>query len=394
MNQRNDDSHQTAPHPRHRNSRGRARTYEALALDDLPPNPKRCRLVLHLILRRHNWRHSGKHKGVSHKTMAERARFCFWLFDFLRDHPRRFKLDPRSFSGRHVEAVTRHWQTEAHAGRMSPATIQTYFSFMKTFVGWIGKPQLLKPIASYFDDPQLYRRSLASGIDKSWRARGVEVAAVIREVEAYDVHAAASLKLMQAFHLRFKESTMLRPHVDVLTAAQAGQPEDGAAFYLDTHRGTKGGRGRLIPIDNALRAAAIDYARKVAVGVNDSVSDPRLDLKQALRRLRYVMERHGITRAALGVTPHGLRHQGAAEDYEAMTGKRPPVAGGTPVDSALDRQARQRIADHLGHGRVQITNAYCGSRRPAAARSPAQPMPSENGSIGREGLDGLNQPLA
>lgn len=304
--------------------------------------------------------------------MAERVRFCFWLFDFLRDHPRRFKLDPRSFSGRHVEAVTRHWQTEVRAGRMSPATIQTYFSFMKTFAGWIGKPQLLKPIASYFDDPRLYRRSLASGIDKSWRGQGVEVEAVIREIETYDVHAAASLKLMQAFHLRFKESTMLRPHVNVLTAAQAGQPEDGAAFYLDTHRGTKGGRERLIPIDNALRAAAIDYARRVAVGVTDSVSDPRLDLKQALRRLRYVMERHGITRAALGVTPHGLRHQGAAEDYEAMTGERPPVAGGEPVDRALDYQARQRIAEHLGHGRVQITNAYCGSRRPAAARSPAQ----------------------
>jgi hypothetical protein len=41
--------------------------------------------------------------------------------------------DPRSFSGRHVEAVTAHWQAAAHAGRMSPATIQTYFSFMRTF---------------------------------------------------------------------------------------------------------------------------------------------------------------------------------------------------------------------------------------------------------------------
>jgi hypothetical protein len=54
--------------------------------------------------------------------------------------------------------------------------------------------------------------------------------------------AAASLRLMQAFGLRFKESLMLRPHQDVLTAQQAGRPADGPARYLDTHRGTKGGR--------------------------------------------------------------------------------------------------------------------------------------------------------
>jgi hypothetical protein len=219
----------------------RPRTYEQPALTDLPLNPRRSTYVLNLILQQHNWRHSSKHKGVSHKTIAERARFCHWLFTFLRQHPKRFKLDPRSFSGRHVEAVTAHWLAEAHAGRMSPATIQTYFSFMRTFAGWIGKPRLLKPIASYFDDPALHRRSLAAAVDKTWRAQGVDADAVIREVEAHDRHAAASLRLMQAFGLRFKESLMLRPHQDVLTAQQAGRPADGPARYLDTHRGTKGG---------------------------------------------------------------------------------------------------------------------------------------------------------
>jgi len=294
--------------------------------------------------------------------MAERARFCLWLFKFLRDHPRHYKLDPRTFSGRHVEVVTRHWQAEAKVGRMSPATIQTYFSFMKTFAGWIGKPKLLKPIGAYFDDPRLYQRSLASGVDKSWRTQGVDVDAVIREVEIYDVHAAASLRLMRAFYLRFKETVMLRPHVDVVTAAQAGQPESGIAFYLDSHRGTKGGRERMIPIDSPLRDAAIEYARRVAVGQQDSVSDPRLNLRQALRRLRYVMERHGITRDALGVTPHGLRHQGAMDDYMVMTGQLPPVAGGQAVAPEIDHLARQTIASSLGHGRTQITDAYLGGR--------------------------------
>lgn len=302
--------------------------------------------------------------------MAERSRFCCWLFDFLRGHPKHFKLDPRSFSGRHVEAATGYWQDEARAGRMSPATIQTYFSFLKTFAGWIGKPKLLKPIQCYFDDPKLYQRSLATGVDKSWQAKGIDATAVIQKVEGYDVHAAASLKLMQAFQLRFKESVMFRPHTDVITAAQAGKPDAGVAFYLDTHRGTKGGRDRLFPINTAQHQAAIDYARRVTVGVNESVSDPRLTLQQAMRRLRYVMERFGITRAGLGVVPHGLRHQGAADDYESATGTPPPVAGGSAVALALDLQARREIAARLGHGRISITNAYLGSRRVIPTESP------------------------
>ncbi|MDZ7855744.1 integrase domain-containing protein [Sphaerotilus sp.] len=352
---------------------GPHRTYEHPALDTVPLNPRRCSHVLQLILKEHNWRHSSKPKGVSHKTVAERARFCYWLFDFLRDHPKHFKLDPRSFSGRHVEAVTRYWQDEAKADRMSPATIQTYFSFMKTFAGWIGKAKLLKPIGCYFDDPALYQRGLFSGVDKSWKAQGVNAAAVIAEVEVYDVHAAASLKLMQAFQLRFKESVMFRPHSDVITAAQAGKPNDGVESFLDTHRGTKGGRERLFPIDNATRQGAIAYARRVAVGVNDSVSDPRLTLLQAMRRLRYVMERFGITRAGLGVVPHGLRHQGAAEDFEQMTGSPPPIAGGPCVDLELDRRARFEISQRLGHGRLQIVGTYVGrplTRPPGATASP------------------------
>ncbi len=357
---------------------GRPRTYEQPALDDIPLNPKRYGYVLQLILQKHNWRHSSKHKGVSHKTMAERTRFCHWMFDFLRDHPKHFKLDPRSFSGRHVEAIAMHWQAEACADRMSPATIQTYFSFMKTFCGWIGKSKLVKPIQHYFDDPALYQRSLVSGVDKSWRAKGVDVDAVISDVEAYDVRAAASLKLMQAFQLRFKESVMLRPHTDVISATQAGKAgatDSGVAFYLDTHRGTKGGRDRLFPIDNALRQSAIDYARQVVAGAHESVSDPSLNLEQAMRRLRYVMERFGVTRAGLGVVPHGLRHQGAADDYQSITQMPPPIAGGLSVDAVLDLQARTEIAARLGHERISITSVYLGGRRVTPVKLPL-PSPS------------------
>jgi hypothetical protein len=72
------------------------------------------------------------------------------------------------------------------------------------------------------------------------------------------------------------------------------------------------------------------------------------------------MERLGITKRDLGVVPHGLRHQYAAERYQELAGVAPPVAGGAPVDKAVDENARQIVAEELGHGRTQIINAYLG----------------------------------
>jgi integrase len=169
---------------------------------------------------------------------------------------------------------------------------------------------------------------------------------------------------------------MLRPHRDVLTAQQAGRPPtarrttwtrtaaprvarrfDGAAA-AHRHPAARGGCGAGLPRGDP------DHD-----GPDDSVSDPRRTLAQAERRLRYVMERHGITRAGLKVVPHGLRHQDAADAYRSMTGQPPPVAGGGAVDAALDAQARQVIAEHLGHGRPAIVNAYLGRPHPGAKAS-------------------------
>jgi len=349
------------------NKRNDQRTYTQPDLASLPLNPKRWRYVLNLLLDLHNWRHSTKHKGVSNKTMAERARFLHALFEWLRENgEKQYKLDPRSLSGRHVDFILAHWQAEAKARRMTPATIQTYFSFLKTFTGWIGTPNLMKPLGCYFDDPKLYRRSYVATTDNSWKAAGICVAEIILKAIKLDRHVAAALMLMAAFGLRFKEACMCRPHEDSIERTS----ESGVVtYYLDTHRGTKGGRERFVPIVTAAQREAIEFAKSVATRQDDSVSDRRLNLEQALRRARYVMERLGITMCDLHVTPHGARHQYAAERYEELTGVPPPVAGGGRVDKALDKEARLIVAEELGHGRTQITNAYLGKAAKANPNS-------------------------
>ena len=48
----------------------------SVELDTLPLQPQRCMHVLALILRRHNWEHAVKAKGVSHRTAHARSRLC------------------------------------------------------------------------------------------------------------------------------------------------------------------------------------------------------------------------------------------------------------------------------------------------------------------------------
>jgi len=51
--------------------------------------------------------------------------------------------------------------------------------------------------------------------------------------------------------------------------SRTAAPPDGPVRYLDTHRGTKGGRDRLLPIDTPQRKAAVAQACRVAIGPDD-----------------------------------------------------------------------------------------------------------------------------
>ena len=166
---------------------------------------------------------------------------------------------------------------------------------------------------------------------------------------------------------------MLQPHQDVLTAQQSRPPTARRATWTrtaapDWPRPAAAHR-------HLQRRAAVAQACRVAIPAPTTASATRGALwRRAERRLRYVMERHGITRAGLKVVPHGLRHQDAADAYRSMTGKAPPVASGGAVDAALDAQvARQAIAEHLGHGHEAIVNAYLGRPTPAPRRLHPQP---------------------
>jgi integrase len=168
-----------------------------------------------------------------------------------------------------------------------------------------------------------------------------------------DVFVGAQLAMCLAFGLRVKEAIMFQPFRAVT--------EDGSAISL--LRGTKGGRARLVPIDTDAKRAALELACRVAVSDAGHLGDPHRSLKQNRTRFYTVLARHGVTRSWLGITAHGLRHQYANDRFEDFAGAASPVRGGAPLDREVDRTARLRVAEELGHARSKISAAYLGGMR-------------------------------
>ncbi len=327
------------------------------------------------IISVNNERHSTKPKSVSFKTQSERACSLFRCFRDL--HALGYKIrNPYCLGGRHVRVLMQDWtaaQPRARRRTLSPAMVQTELSHLRTFANWIGKPGLVLPAESYVDDPARVTRHSAATADKSWPAHGVDPDRVIEEIALHDPWVGAQLRLARAFGLRIKEAVMIQPRLAERPAGDASGRSDFVGGHLEVTRGTKGGRLRRVPIDTLAKRTALAAAKALLTSDAQYLANPSRSLVQNLDRLTNVMKKFCVTRKALGVTPHGLRHEYAEDRYEAFAGVPAPVRGGPPIDLSVDEQARLRVAEELGHSRTQILAAYCGS-----SRARKDPRPAEN----------------
>lgn len=334
----------------------------ASALPGEPLDPTKWHQVLEALLDKHNWAHGTRAKSVSFKTMKERKGFLFRFFRKLRQDPEtRFFIDPRSLRHRHVQHSVHRW---IEAG-LTVGSIKNYLSHLRVFSGWIGKRGMVLNIEKYVDAPSLLKRTNVATSDRSWSAHDVDAAEVLARVNAIDRFVGAQLFMIQAFGLRVKEAITCRPHLAVVDDRLFLADASDLGTNLEVKRGTKGGRVRYVAIDSDLKQQALKHAKETARLNEDSLSDPRLSLKEAYGRFYYVLGKAGLTRAALGVTAHGLRHQYAHDKYEQLTGVPAPVRGGPR--GLDDHEARIAVARDLGHARKQISSAYLGSSAAGAS---------------------------
>lgn len=253
-----------------------------------------------------------------------------------------------------VIAYGERLQERVEAGEMSAATAQNYVSAVNSVLSLAtdGKWERVSPTRECGID---HRSGIAS------ENRAIPQSEHERLTSAVSERLGALLQTQRTLGLRFEESAKLDAARALSEARQTGRVTISA--------GTKGGLEREVPasaqaIDALERAAAVQGRDRSMIPASDSYREFQ---QQAYRELR----------EAGGAGFHGERHAYAQERYQAFLAAPAPVSEGWGREERFERLAqtlgvsvqeakaadewvRLIVADELGHGRPEVTNAYLG----------------------------------
>ncbi|MFM0326441.1 helix-turn-helix domain-containing protein [Caballeronia glebae] len=286
-------------------------------------------------------------KPLSIKTQEYRIRKICLSFQELRENGYALQ-SPWNLKHKHVKVLVDLWVGRKQTG----GTIENKLTYLRALAGWMNKPNLIGPLESFVDrrDHGLVRSYVATE-DKSWEGNGVDPLQKIAEIAYTDRHVSIQLKLQLTFGLRVEESFLLRPAESV-----------GNDGMLHVTRGTKGGRDRVVPIDDGL--PVLEEAAALTNPVSHTTIPLGFTKQQWKDRFYRVLRKHGIRRSALGVTAHGLRHQKFHTMYESLSGVKAPIKGAEerPLKE-LHEEAKRQVVEAAGHSRPAIANAYLSTFR-------------------------------
>lgn len=177
---------------------------------------------------------------------------------------------------------------------------------------------------------------------------GIDHERVAEAIANLPPRSGAVVDLCRNLGLRSKEASLLD--------AKSAYKEASKTGIATISEGTKGGRVREVPVDDrnlqTLKNAAIQQG-------NDRSMIPG-DRSWAQWRNAELREAREIVQQFTGGGLHDLRAAWACERYKELTGHDAPVIGGQQPDKSIDRAARERISNELGHGRAEIAAAYIG----------------------------------
>lgn len=291
-------------------------------------------------------------KPLSIKTQKLRTMALCKSFEELRQNGYALQT-PYALKQKHVRFLVEYWVKLKQGG----GSIENKLTYLRALSEWISKPGLVGTLGDYVDREtcNLVRTYVAQE-DKSWDGNGIDAAAKITEIALTDPSVAIQLKLQAAFGLRVEESFLLRP-------AEAVRGNG----MLSVTRGTKGGRNRVVPIE--LKLAVLEEAARAVNPYTGSTIPHGWTKKQWRDRYYDVLKKHRVTKAGIGVTSHGLRHQFLQQMYERLTGVAAPIKRGTErVGLDQHREAMQRVVEAAGHSRATKANAYLSTHNAQARK--------------------------
>lgn len=310
--------------------------------------PKGCRNEIYLICKENGKKAARTKKNVGTATQDKRRASILLFFSdlFLLG----FKIESIfNLKQKHVKAVFHFLEEKGQ----SSSTLQNKLSVMRVFCGWIGKHGMIVDSADYFKDKDSARRTMVASEDKSWVGNGIDVLSKLQEIGKFDIAVMLWMELCLAFGLRIKEAV----------SAKVGVVQDGG--FVIVREGTKGGRSRVVPIENDVQRDVLRRAQAEADGKTGFLGVRGRTYKQKISRCYYILRKCGITLSDEGVSAHGLRHQYMHESFKNLLGIEPPVRGGDLNDVDKDKLliATWKLVERAGHSRAAIGASYYGSRR-------------------------------
>ena len=243
-------------------------------------------------------------------------------------------MRPRSLKPKHVKALTNLWREQG----ISIGTRKNRLSALRWWARKVNKQSVIAR------DNSAYGIGARTYLAKDSKAQVLDERQV---AQIDDEFVRMSVRLQAAFGLRREEALKFQP-----VYAMHG---DHIALKSSW---TKGGRARTVPITNEQQRQVLAEARALAKG--GSLIPAHLMYIQQLHRYERQARKVGMSKL------HGLRHGYAQSRYHELTGQVCPAKGGpkskelTPVQRALDHQARAMISNELGHSREAITAVYLG----------------------------------
>lgn len=243
-----------------------------------------------------------------------------------------------------------------HNGEMAPSTAQNLISAVNSVMELATNTNRGWSSVSPTKDCRIPARS---GIASESKA--INPTEHARLTGAVTERIATLMALQRNLGLRFEESAKLNAVRALVEAHNNGQ--------VHIKAGTKGGRARRVPASPAA-IAALEQASRIQAGDRSMIPQTQ----------NYAQFQSGAYRELIqagGGGFHGERHDFAQARYRELTGAPAPVAAGWPrkerfqclaeylsipiaMAKEIDQEARARIAQELGHNRIEITDAYLG----------------------------------
>ncbi|GAB6071019.1 hypothetical protein JCM30760_21160 [Thiomicrorhabdus hydrogeniphila] len=160
------------------------------------------------------------------------------------------------------------------------------------------------------------------------------------------------IDLVRELGLRSKEASLLNCHQAYKEALSKGS--------IAISKGTKGGRKRIIQVPNKTQISALKNASDIQ-GKGDNLIPSGMSWYEwkngELRKGRELLKINGIPGF------HDQRAAYACLRYEEITGYTAPVFGEGIKNKESDLQAREIIAQELGHNRIDVISSYIGGLR-------------------------------